>query len=347
MTLFGDGESLFDVILTEREAIEKVTGKEKYEIIKSNCTEEYVEYNLAKYEKSGIRLISVFDGEYPERLRHSEGSPYMLYCRGDTGLLDAEDTIAVCGTRSCTTYGRRVAEDFVNAFSLAGMVTVCGASEGIEAAALKKAVKCGGRAIMVLPFGCDAMIQGSENSITEQIAREGLMVSEFSFGAGYGSFMYAAAKRLIAILSDGVVLIEAGERSGALGICDAAIEYNKELFVVPGGINSTASAGANMLIKTMPECMVTSSADIIERMHVKYVPVFPEKEEERDVGNMSEEEKKVMELVSAEEKSLNELVAESGMETSELFSVLSCMEMLGYIEKTPHGRYIAKGRGRK
>lgn len=62
---------------------------------------------------------------------------------------------------------------------------------------------------------------------------------------------------------------------------------------------------------------------------------------------MSEEEKKVMELVSAEEKSLNELVAESGMETSELFSVLSCMEMLGYIEKTPHGRYIAKGRGRK
>ena len=104
MTLFGDGESLFDVILTEREAIEKVTGKEKYEIIKSNCTEEYVEYNLAKYEKSGIRLISVFDGEYPERLRHSEGSPYMLYCRGDTGLLDAEDTIAVCGTRSCTTY---------------------------------------------------------------------------------------------------------------------------------------------------------------------------------------------------------------------------------------------------
>lgn len=336
---FKSGEKIFKYFGEYGLLTEKLLGKEKSLQIAKNLSFEYLEFLKRKYGECGITVVSVFDEEYPKRLRHIDNSPYLLYCVGDVKLLNNEKVICICGTRRCTSYGRSVAENFVNAFSLAGITVVCGASDGIEAASLKKAIKCDCNVIEILPFGADGIRDAAPGSLIAQIVRKGLVVAELPFGAGYYGHMYAAANRIATGIADGVLLVEAGEGSGALRTCDTAIEQNKELYVVPGGINSTASTGSNALIRSMPECMVTNPSEIIEKFGTVYIPIVKNKDKDNVYNDMSDEERRVFELLENEEMSLNELVSESGLEVSELCSMLSCFEMLGYIEKTPQGRY--------
>lgn len=279
-------------------------------------------------EQNGIRAIGYNSDEYPDHLRSLLADPpVVLYCRGDASLLaDESRNMAVVGTRTITRYGKDVTTQFVRAFAYEGLCVVSGGARGVDSIAHRTALECGGKTVAVLGCGVDIAYPPENKELLNEIAQNGLVVSEYPPGTPPNQFRFPERNRLIAAFSSGVLVTEAGLKSGSLITADLAIEQGKELYVVPGSVFSKQSEGCNAKIKECQAAAVTVPEDILGEVARK---------DDNELGvQLSLEQSRIVEILSKEESMhFSELLESSGLSTGELSALLSEMEIYGMVNK--------------
>ena len=286
-----------------------------------------------KLNESGIQILGMTVEGYPPLLREIYDPPVVLYVRGE---LDPDSAkIGVVGTRIMTVYGRQVTAALAGELAMSGLTIVSGLARGVDALAHRTALEVGGKTVAVLGSGLDNVYPAENRGLAEKIvASGGAVVSEYppETAATVGTF--PARNRIIAGLSEGVLVTEAGEDSGSLITANAAADQGRTVFGVPGSIFSRQSAGTNELLKIGAK-VVTGSRDILEELSIEYKSV-----EMVEVKPDNEMEAAILGKVSGEPVHFDELVRNTGISSGELGAALTVMVISGKLIDL--GGYYAK-----
>ena len=224
---------------------------------------------MEKLERAGVRVINWHHPMYPPRLREIHDPPPILYLHGDV-LQEDERSVAVVGTRNSTSYGREVTSALARDLARSGVTIVSGLARGIDAIAHRAALDAGGRTIAVFGSGLDIVYPSEHTRLAREIAESGALVSEHPLGARPHASHFPRRNRLISGMTLGTLVVEAGERSGALLTVRCALEQDREVFCVPGSIFSPVSQGTNALIQEGAK-LVLDYEDILEELNLKVV----------------------------------------------------------------------------
>lgn len=249
---------------TKKDKLIKVEGitEENVECIEKSKDTELIKKYETYINKNNIKIINIYEKEYPEMLKQIYDPPVTLFCIGDVSLLK-RTSIAIVGSRHPSTYGMQVAENFSNELNKNGITIVSGMARGIDTYAHMGTFENGVNTIAVLGNGVDIVYPNENVKVYNEIAKNGLIVSEYIVGTKPDAWRFPARNRIISGLSDGVLVIEAKKKSGTMITTDFALEQGRELYVIPGNINSINSEGTNNLIKQGAK-VVTCVDDILE-----------------------------------------------------------------------------------
>lgn len=290
-----------------------------------------------------ISLISCDDPLYPSLLKHIHDPPVVLYVLGDPGLLNCNG-IGMVGSRSATHYGKSVARQMAGNLAGQGFTIISGMALGIDTAAHSGALKAGGRTIAVLGCGLDIVYPPSNHHLYKEIASAGAVVSEYPLGTQPDSFRFPARNRIISGLSLGVVVVEAANRSGSLITANHALEQGREVFAVPGRIDSVKSAGTHTLLQQGAK-LVHSIKDIVEEfqsaaLRQNGVNSRQDKEMQQDFfDELSREEAALFGFLDVYPLSIDEIVRESGFTAQKTNELLLLLELKGFVESLPGKTY--------
>ena len=285
---------------------------------------EKIEKEMQKYDISAITILSK---DYPEKLKEISDPPLVLYVKGNISLLN-EKSISIVGTRKPTTYGKIVCENFSKELSKAGLVTVSGLAYGIDTIVAEKTLEVNGKTIAVLAGGLDSIYPSQNTSLANKIINNnGLLVSEYHIGIKPLNYHFVSRNRIISALGLGLVIVEAGKHSGTMTTANFALEQSRELFVVPGNINSTQSEGTNSLIDQMPDTFTISPNRILFKLGIK------KQAEPKSTVQVGLTENSILELLSVQEKSFDALCDELKISASTLSSTLIKLEMFGLVKR--------------
>lgn len=286
------------------------------------------------YER-GIKVLSTLDRDYPANLRQILDAPPVLYYKGS--LLPKDDlAIAVVGARFATVYGRQVTEKLVFDLVSAGLTIVSGLARGIDSVAHKTALDAGGRTIAVLGSGVDLVYPPENRGLYDRVIQNGAVVSEFPLGFPSVPSNFPARNRIISGLSLGVLVTEAAIDSGSLITAGQAAEQGREVFAVPGPVNSKMSEGANNLIKEGVH-PTTSADDILQVLDIerkkKQIPI----NDTRSSIGLTNDEKQIIDLLNGQSKHIDVIARESGLKIDKVSSALSMLEMKGHLKNYGSG----------
>jgi len=204
---------------------------------------------LAQCKEREIGILPVVDDAYPQRLRNSPDAPVVLYYRGQVPQWDAAPVIGVVGTRKATSYGLQVAHQLGGQIAACGGLVVSGGAVGGDTAAMQGALAAERSVVGVLGCGVDVVYPAQNRKLFDQVVEQGCLISEYPPGTGPMTWHFPARNRIISGLSNGVLVVEAPEQSGALITARYALEQNRDIFVVPGNINNPTCAGSNALLQ--------------------------------------------------------------------------------------------------
>jgi DNA processing protein len=293
------------------------------------------EEELEKLKKYDVGYITLNDKEYPPLLKEIHDCPVVLFIRGNIKSLKMP-ALAIVGSRKFSNYGQKVAYNLSKACSEAGMSIVSGLALGIDASAHKAALDAGGVTIGVLGCGLDQIYPVSNYQLgKEMIEKGGAIISEFPIGTPPMKYNFPARNRIIAGLSVGTLVVEAAEQSGALITAYQSLEYNREVFAVPGDIDSIQSAGTNKLIQNGAK-MVLSPEDIFNELNIE---VKKSETKAKEMLPESEDEKKIVSILSAGEKLVDEIIVETKLNVIIVNTSLTTLEMKGIVENMGGGRF--------
>ena len=287
-----------------------------------------VEAEIALCREHGIDILTEAHTAYPRILREIHDPPGVLFVRGTLRPNDAL-AVGIVGTRHGTPYGLRQAERLAGGLARAGLTIVSGLARGIDAAAHRGALAAGGRTIAVLASGVMNIYPPEHDKLAEEVAAHGALLSESPPHSEPLAGTFPQRNRLISGLSLGVIVVEAPERSGALITARHAMEQGREVFAVPGNVDSRASRGCHQLIRDGAK-LVESVDDVLEELG-PLVEAAP-----RDDGQvihhpaellLNELEQQVLAAIGGEATSIDGIVAQSGLPVSQVLSTLSVLEM--------------------
>ncbi|MCL5410350.1 MAG: DNA-processing protein DprA [Patescibacteria group bacterium] len=294
-------------------------------------TEEEIE----KLQKFNIGYITMYDKSYPKLLAEAPDGPAILYIKGNLSALK-KPSIGVVGSRKFSHYGQKIAYQLSKSCSEAGLGIVSGLALGIDAVAHKAALDVGGITIGVLGCGLDRIYPASNLALgREIIEKNGAVISEFPPGTPPMKYNFPARNRIIAGLTLGTLVVEAAEQSGALITAYQALEYNREVFAVPGNIDSETSKGTNLLIQKGAK-LVTKPEDILEEFNIEAKNI---EQKNREFLPENENEKIILNILSSEERLVDDIIAESKLNIITVNTVLTLMEMKGIVDNIGGGRY--------
>lgn len=292
------------------------------------------EYFL-ELEKAGIKVVTIFDEDYPDRLREISGAPMIIYYKGVLDSQVLEKCFGVVGTRKPTGYGRVVTEKLTRELVEAGLTIVSGLARGVDTVAHIATIEAGGKTLAVLGGGLSQIFPSENIRLAEKIASGyGAILTEFPPSYPHLAGNFPARNRIIAGLSKGVLVTEAAEDSGSLITARLAIEQGREVFAVPGPITSSMSEGTSVLLKDGAK-LVSTSADIIEELGVKAVSAVKVRQ-----VDLSREELEILELIKDEGRHVDEIARELKKKISDVSSVLLKLEILGVVRNLGAGNYI-------
>ena len=292
------------------------------------------ENSLKHMEEKGINILTVLTKDYPNKLRDLPDRPVVLYYMGDLNLLN-KTSVAIVGTRMPSNYGRMVTEKFSGELAESGIVVVSGLCYGVDEIAHQKTLAVGGKTIAVVGSGFNNIYPAKNTTLAKQIAKEGLLLSEYSPSFKPKRYTFPQRNRIVAGISDGVLITEAGLKSGTLHTKEFALEYGKDMFVVPGSIYSEKSSLPNELIKSGQAQCTTSPNDIIEFYGFANIC------KENKAVQLSFDEKTVLDLLLSGEKTFDEIVEKTGIAINILNSCLTTLEIRGLIRRLPAQTYAA------
>jgi DNA processing protein len=289
---------------------------------------------LKNLENQGVKVMTIESADYPELLREIAEPPLTLYLKGDASLLNRR-AIAVVGTRRPTRYGLKVAEDFTRAFVRAGLVVVSGFARGLDSAAHRVCVEEEKPTVAVFGCGLNVCYPAENRELMKLIlSTGGLLVSEYALDVKPDAYHFPERNRIISGLCEGVFLAEASEKSGSLITVGFAAEQGRDVYIVPGNINSPASAGSNRLLREGANFVITPD-DVLSAMGI-----YPKKKEEKAVVELNLIEQQIVEALYAGELHFEELMEIADCSASELSAILTNLEICGILEKTSGNYYI-------
>lgn len=284
----------------------------------------------------GIQVITWQDEGYPRRLKEIEQPPPVLYARGQLAAED-EFAVAIVGTRRVTPYGRQVTEELSAYLAGNGITIVSGLARGVDAIAHSAALRAGGRTLAVLGSGVDRIYPSENRSLGEQIIGHGAILSDYPVGTAPEAGNFPPRNRIISGLSLAVVVIEAGETSGALITAGFAAEQGREVFAVPGSILAPQSKGTNKLIQSgaLP---LLSPEDLLQALNLTRVGA---QRSARQLLPADEVEKQLLEALGSEPLHVDELRSQTGLPVEKVSAALVMMELKGMVRQVGAMHYVA------
>jgi len=287
-------------------------------------------------QAQGITVLTWQDETYPRRLKEIDQPPPVLYLRGQLQPQD-EWAVAVIGTRRITSYGQQVAEDIAATLARSGVTVVSGLARGVDGVAHQAALKAGGRTLAVLGSGVDRLYPPENRRLAEQIMANGAILSDYAPGTPPESANFPPRNRIISGLSLAVVVVEAGETSGALITSTFAAEQGRDVFAVPGSILAPQSRGTNRLIQDGAYPLLHPQ-EILEALNMTMVT---EHQAARAVLPSDPTELKLFQLLGSEPIHIDEIRSKTDIPIETVSSTLALMELKGMVRQVGVMHYVA------
>jgi DNA processing protein len=350
---FGSVEAIWSASMAELQHVEGI-GPHVAESIFRSRDDKGVEEEIAKAADCELRILCPEDDEYPKPLLHIPDPPICLYVRGTLQPADSV-AVAIVGTRRCSHYGREQALRFGEALARAGFTIVSGLARGIDGEAHRGALRGGGRTIAVLGNGLGAVYPPEHGELADEIAQSGALVSELEVDIAPDAKNFPSRNRIIVGLSLGVVVIEAGDKSGALITARLASEYNREVFALPGPIDRPAqNAGSNALIRDGQAKLITSLTDILDELgevgrvlRTDDSPPAPQSRDPADAplfaaANLAEHERAIVEAIVGGIEDVEGICASTRLDAGSVTSTLTSLQLRGLIRQLPGNRFVCR-----
>jgi len=289
---------------------------------------------MEKLDRYGVKVFTWHDPEYPARLKEIYDYPPILYIRGSL-LPEDEWCLAVVGTRRASVYGRQITEELVTDLARSKITVVSGLARGIDSVAHKAALEARGRTIAVFACGLDSVYPAENAELARRIIQHGALISEYPLGTRPRADNFPRRNRIMSGLSLGVLVTEAGQRSGAMITAQMALEQNREVFAVPGSILSPSSNGTNRLIQEGAK-LVADHNDILEELNLTAVA---HQMEISEIVPASDTESLLLKRLTAEPTHIDEVCRRTGLSISAVSSTLAMMELKGLVKQVGNMNY--------
>ena len=343
--LFGVFADPGDVLATDQELIRRRVPGVKADVIAAIDREKLraaAEQELERAAGLGITIITRKQESYPELLRNIDDPPILLYVRGKVDLL-RNGCLAMVGARAATVYGRQIAHELAGRLCRRGFTVVSGLALGIDAAAHAGALQAGGATVAVLGCGLDVVYPAQNRGLYAEIADQGAVVSEYPLGTLPEPFRFPARNRIISGLSLGVIVVEAARKSGSLITAGFALDQGREVFAIPGRIDSCKSEGTHRLLQDGAK-LVHSVDDIVEELSFSPAvqPASEPGRPSRVAVPLSAAEEELFALLDVYPQTIDEITRRCGMAVQKVSELLLMLELKGMIESQPGNQYQKK-----
>jgi DNA processing protein len=335
---FGDPGSVFRASLRELAGVEGVREEIARRIVKRE-PDPRAEEALRRAERVGARILRFTDPQYPASLREIRDPPLLLFARGKEIPPDIP-LVAVVGSRNPTEYGARVAEKIGRGLASRGVGVASGMASGIDSAAHWGSLKGNGFSIAVLGTGIDVLYPDTNARLFERLIEKGSVVTELVPGTPPEPWNFPNRNRIISGISRAVVVVEATMRSGSLITASLALEQGREVFAVPGSVDSFKSTGPHFLIKQGAR-LIENGDDIVGELGIGNAPVF-RKGKSRAVPfpPLEETEKAIYDMLSDYPLHIDEIVRRGTLSAGEVSGILMKMELRGMIRQLPGKMFV-------
>ncbi len=338
---FGSSEEVFNASSPKLMKIPNL-GKVVFNHLKKNL-DAFLDAKeiVTKSNELGIRIVNFNDLEYPERLKNIYEAPPILYFKGK-GSLKYGKTIAIVGTRKASEYGKKVTDDIVSQLVANNVQIISGLAYGIDIAAHKSALKNGISTIAVLANSLDTVYPASHKKQAKEIEEHGLLISENPIGTKVAPSFFIARNRIIAGLSDVVIVSESAKKGGSMVTAEFANNYNRDVFAIPGGLNQKYSEGPNYLISLNKAQIFTTVPNFLDWMNWT-IGEEPKKEQskvELDLNKFTLDESNVLSLLMKNKEMLiDDLSWQSQIHLNKLASILLNLEFQDLIKQSPGKKF--------
>lgn len=345
---FGSPRDVFDAPVDTLTKVPRIT-KKIASAIKGFDNWEKVESEYSLAEKSGVTILPSQSPFFPRSLLNIYDYPPLLYVKGT--LLEEDIYIAVVGSRIASTYGKFTTERLCRELAFKGITTVSGMARGIDSSAHRGSLSGNGRTVAVLGSGIDVIYPPENKDLYEKIAENGAVITEFPFSTLPKGPHFPARNRIISGMSLGVVVVEANEKSGSLITARTALEQGREVFAVPGSIDSPGTKGTHKLIR--------DGAKLIENVYDILEEVLPQIEgktdsppsadsaesgpvSRSDYDDLGKMEREILDLMEKKSQQIDSIITKSGRSADDILNTLLSLELKGYIEQLPGKHFIFK-----
>ncbi len=331
---FGNAEAIFTAHKKELAALDGM-GSVRVSSIKNFHDFDRAEKEILFIEKYKITPLFITDSNYPQRLLNCYDSPVLLYYKGNADL-NASKIVAIVGTRNNNEYGKSLCEKLVEELAAENVTVVSGLAFGIDSVAHKSALKNNLATVAVLAHGLDMIYPSQNSSLAKQMTLHGGLITEFRSCTKPDKQNFPSRNRVVAGISDAIVVVETGIKGGSLITAELGNGYNKDVFAFPGRINDVKSEGCNYLIKSNKAGLITSADDLLENMGWK-PSVKPSIKKQRELFiELSADEKIIVDILQSQEQvHIDELYLKSKLSSSAVAAALLMLEMQNVVLSLP------------
>lgn len=294
-------------------------------------------------ERLGIRVLTIGDGCYPQRLKAIADPPMVLYYKGSLPDFDREAAIGVVGTRRASAYGLLSAEKLSRQMAERGGLVVSGMAAGIDAQAGWGALRAGKPTVAVLGGGVDVIYPTANRDLYRAIETQGCLISEYPPGIKPANWTFPQRNRIISGLCLGVLVVEAPEKSGTMITARDAQKQGRDLYVVPGHIDSEFCVGSNLLLQSGAR-LATSGWDVLKTYAAQFpdklgMPAQPVTPKPKRMASTSDEQA-ILDALSQGERHYDDIITASGLDPQKAMAVLTMLEIKGVVKTLPGRRAI-------
>ncbi|MGR9106375.1 MAG: DNA-processing protein DprA [Gammaproteobacteria bacterium] len=296
-----------------------------------------IDRDLEWLARSGHRVITLQDSEYPDLLKEIAAPPPILFVRGDPAIL-AQPQFAIVGSRNPSSVGKTIAREFAAALARTGFCITSGMALGIDASAHEGCLGVRGKTVAVMGTGPDRLYPARHKHLAHEIAESGCLVSEFPPGTPAQPNNFPRRNRVISGLSLGVLVVEAARQSGSLITAGFALEQGREVFAIPGSIYNPLARGCNALIRKGAK-LVETIEDILEELGLHQATEILENYSKNGTIEPDAAQKKILKCVAYSPTSIDTLVKETGESAETIASSLLVLELQGFVQLLSGGCY--------
>ncbi|NQT95526.1 MAG: DNA-protecting protein DprA [Candidatus Omnitrophica bacterium] len=332
---FKTTESILKAPIKSLQQIKGI-GPNIAESIKKAPSTHDIDRELSLIKKHNVKVVTIFDKDYPEDLKNTYDPPIVLYTKGELKNPGAL-SIAIVGSRRCTQYGLKAAQRIARELSAYKITIVSGMARGIDTAAHKGAMEANAQTIAVLGNGLASIYPPENRKLACEIIKHGMLVSEFCMEMPPHKQNFPRRNRVISGLSKGVVVVEAAAKSGALITADFALDEGRDVFAVPGGAGYATSQGTNNLIREGAK-LAESASDIIEELGINSKELVKDQTSGLNFNNECEED--VYNLLSDEPKDIEYLTEAASSKPKKMRVALLQLEIKGLVKQLPGKLYV-------